>query len=1180
MANPPNLQNLQQSLQTFLAGNLSGGFLAGGTPALTQGLKQAEIWPIQLQGKVNRLTDGVLGNPQIEQYYHKSLEEGRKLEKSISDANNLLLEKKLDLEQKIDQLFHMNSLAVDGQLPDQFQIPKYVVDSINILKLVNEYEQDIVGLVSAVTSNIGILSSLAQNTFQMIQANLNAIANLLNNICNWGLPDLPALPNLFADTVWFWNGFNFFPLAAFKPNIKFDYNFAFNMCVIHVPNINIFRNYPSSIPTYGGLTYGTPFFVPPLGGLIPSTGVNLSDPNFIAVMQQTETDPVYLSPDSALSTLPPGCTAQVFNPQSTMWGSVPDPHTPIDNYQMPPATYTSNIVAIAPNLRRNTVLPGAPDYAAPNLAARQPQLRKDLAHYATLGNIVANAYDPLLMSAWLLSLASSRGGWAGDWLAHYQAEYAAQVAPSAGALAVTPVPWNNVLGSVNSFWMGAWDPTVGYLAGDVVAYGGALWQAVGAAANVGQAPAAGSPYWDPAAQTQTYKNAPDIPLTDALRGLSGWPLGNLLWRLSYVEAGLLGYPRDQQWDGYADAAYLATPTGSDLDYVPTALGTQVASLVLGAGSAEFPVPVTFPSAIKNTLNTVIAQATVDIQNDPGYQSANLGNRYTYNQFSLATPVDRFSQFWRDFAANLRLLLAQDPYLVQFAVTYTGTLGGAVNPLADPAPYRALVADVGSRNRAWVPGTPLLPIPVAPNVTFTNPSGATSASGWYDPPTGFDAVAFLARPDVQALGIPTQEAMLRTNITYAAVQQFKSDYIAEVNSQIATALGQVAGVLVGFRVTDYASVTPVPGATAAQPAFDPIRPGTADFDNTSNTSNLPPGTFVIQSAGNYTGAGQINWDPSLFPDQQSPPQSPDGVYTVTVTQNGATIATSTSLLTSSNPALPFSFAGAFAAGDAVAVSVSHNLGTAQSVIPGPSAGLTFFTMQQQTSGGGPTGATAALPATYVADTPYWMADPIPSLTVMRVDAAGHVTPIDVFVPAVQTVQVAGATAAVGVAAHHFSPGDYVLFSGMDSAAFLNGQVAVVQPSTTPTSVVATLQVGSYSYGPAAENTSPPYTAALLRATPDGSLLAPNPDGVSTAQVYDGGLVGLVMMYGGIYSAPNASFATGELIYAGLNGEFTQDYSGLFTASPPAQVGWIVVVGKAISPTEFIYEPHVPTRVTAL
>ena len=404
MANPPNLQNLQQSLQTFLAGNLSGGFLAGGTPALTQGLKQAEIWPIQLQGKVNRLTDGVLGNPQIEQYYHKSLEEGRKLEKSISDANNLLLEKKLDLEQKIDQLFHMNSLAVDGQLPDQFQIPKYVVDSINILKLVNEYEQDIVGLVSAVTSNIGILSSLAQNTFQMIQANLNAIANLLNNICNWGLPDLPALPNLFADTVWFWNGFNFFPLAAFKPNIKFDYNFAFNMCVIHVPNINIFRNYPSSIPTYGGLTYGTPFFVPPLGGLIPSTGVNLSDPNFIAVMQQTETDPVYLSPDSALSTLPPGCTAQVFNPQSTMWGSVPDPHTPIDNYQMPPATYTSNIVAIAPNLRRNTVLPGAPDYAAPNLAARQPQLRKDLAHYATLGNIVANAYDPLLMSAWLLYL--------------------------------------------------------------------------------------------------------------------------------------------------------------------------------------------------------------------------------------------------------------------------------------------------------------------------------------------------------------------------------------------------------------------------------------------------------------------------------------------------------------------------------------------------------------------------------------------------------------------------------------------------------------------------------------------------------------------------------------------------------------------------------------------------------
>ena len=104
--------------------------------------------------------------------------------------------------------------------------------------------------------------------------------------------------------------------------------------------------------------------------------------------------------------------------------------------------------------------------------------------------------------------------------------------------------------------------------------------------------------------------------------------------------------------------------------------------------------------------------------------------------------------------------------------------------------------------------------------------------------------------------------------------------------------------------------------------------------------------------------------------------------------------------------------------------------------------------------------------------------------------------------------------------------------------------------------------------------------MLLATPDGALLIPNPDGVTTAQVYNGGTVGVGMLYGGIYSAPGATFTTGELIYAGLNAELTQDYSSLFTMSPPAQVGWIVVVGKALSTTEFVYEPHVPTRVTSL
>src|SRR5208337_923262 len=104
--------------------------------------------------------------------------------------------------------------------------------------------------------------------------------------------------------------------------------------------------------------------------------------------------------------------------------------------------------------------------------------------------------------------------------------------------------------------------------------------------------------------------------------------------------------------------------GAALDYVQTSITASQSSLVLGQDTAQFPVPIMFPSAMSVTLNQVINIATVNIQNDSNYLSPRLGNRYTYNQFAQATPVDRFSQFWRDFATNLAAFLAQDPYFVQ------------------------------------------------------------------------------------------------------------------------------------------------------------------------------------------------------------------------------------------------------------------------------------------------------------------------------------------------------------------------------------------------------------------------------------------------------------------------------------------------------------------------------------
>src|SRR5208337_4062094 len=479
---------------------------------------------------------------------------------------------------------------------------------------------------------------MEQNLLGMVQSNLNALASLLNNICNWGIPDLPAIPNLFSDTIWFWNGFNFFPLAAFKPKIGFDVNFAFNQCVLHVPNVNIFPNYPSSVDTYSGLPYGTPLFVPPLGGIVPNTGQNLSDPNFIALMQATNTDPVY---------------GPTFNPNSSMFGSVPDPSTIISNYQMPASVYRSNIVSIVPSLRSNVVEPGDPDYNNPNLIVRQPNLQKDLVHYINLDSVVSSNFDPYVTSAWLFYVNGARGGRQGNWLPQYEAAYQTYVQPSIASLAANAVPWNNVLGGTG------------------------------------------------VSDTPT-----DIPFTDTLQAMTPAQQQLALWKLSYVEAAMLGYTKSKTWDAYQDANYLSGTTGSDLDYNPTAMDfANTSTITLGAGTAVYPATCTYPTVIAAIFNRVVAQATLDIQNDATYESPRLGNRFVYNQFAQATLVDRFTQFWRDFNTNMVSLLAQDPYLVQFAVTYFGTLNGALNPLGDQTAYTALKADVATRSRTWTPGTP-------------------------------------------------------------------------------------------------------------------------------------------------------------------------------------------------------------------------------------------------------------------------------------------------------------------------------------------------------------------------------------------------------------------------------------------------------------------------------------------
>ncbi len=527
--------------------------------ALPPELEKVLLWPIHTKGAIQR--HNPLGDPKIEKHYHEALEDGRWLEKNIGDANHWLLQKKQYVMDKIKTYTDMNSLAVDAQLKRHPRIFKLGADSIRLLQTVNGFQQDIIGLIQAITQNIGLLSSMEQNLAHMVQANLNALAILMNNICNWGLPDLPAIPNLFSDTVWNWNGFNFFPLAAFKPQLGFDFNFAFNQCHLHVPNINIFRNYPSMVSTYSGLQYGTPLFMPPLGGTIPNTGQNLNDPNFINTMKATETDPVY-GPE--------------FNSNSSMEGAVPDPATILSNYQMPAQTYHDNIVSIVSSLRGNTVEPSDPDYQNPAVqpgSLRADNLRRDLVHYITLDEVVSSGYDPFITSAWLYYLDNARGGRSGEWLPQYEDIFKTYVQPSVTSLMSNSVPWNACLGTPGIEYRSIWNATAQYVPNDVVFFNGFQYMAL--AENAGVQPDQGlvtsPPTWQAGVPEGTaFQNTPtDIPLVTTLQSMPVADRTLLLWKLSFIEASLLGYTRSKTWDTYQDVNYTSGVKGDDLEYVPT-----------------------------------------------------------------------------------------------------------------------------------------------------------------------------------------------------------------------------------------------------------------------------------------------------------------------------------------------------------------------------------------------------------------------------------------------------------------------------------------------------------------------------------------------------------------------------------------------------------------------------------
>lgn len=999
---------------------------------LPPGLQAAELWPIKCKGVATRLNP--LGDPEIEHIYHQALEQGRFVERNIADAQFSLAQKQKELMRSIATHVHLNSLAVNGQLSNPLRAIKYVAESGKIIQDINKFQNEITNLILAVNQNVAILKGIESSMLELVSENINSIANILQQICMWHLPSLASLPYLLGaqikDTIWHWNGVLFAPLTSFEILLKSMESLGKLSNLNNIPSLfsqfefsNCIFIHPSPPNNNTGATTGPTSQTPP-ANITTYSGLNLGTTLIVPPLSgsispagQDLTDPTYVSLMQGYTTTPTylSPTEETYN-EATPFNVNSSMLGSVPN----PSTIISNYQMPSATYQNNivSVVPQT------RYITNSVDLQKALVESINLEEIVASNFDPNITAEWLFYLKLNHVGRGGTWLSNFQTVYTNYITPSLNYLANTPIPWNCVLPST------------------------------------------------------TINNTPTtIPLLVTLMGSSPFVQGNLLWMLSYIEASLLGYTRNTTWDAYASGNYVSGFTGTDLDYRATIIDTSTTTTItLGGTTAEYPVDCTFPSAIGNVLQEVITIASVNIQNTPSYTTNRPQFKYVFDQFAVATEVDRFTQFWRTFNANLQALLLQDPYLIQFVSTYSAALDSAIDPLGDLIIYNSIQLDATTRNRSWVPGGDLLTIPEVPVVAYTTTSQPGSQTGWSG--LTFDPATYLNRPDIQQLPIPTQLAMLRTNLSYAATLGMAST----VSTAIQNSIQQSQAIIqtfqnIGFKVEIASAIDIVPpGLTGLQVSFDQT-----DYDLTGNVTS--PNTFTIQTSGNYAVAVLLNWGTGYA-----------GTRTGTVLLNGTTsLATSS---TDSNQTAPTSLLISLTPylneGDVLTVVATHNLSTDQTIIVGSYIVATFTDAIVPTANGGgvtPSNGTNFI-STFTAD------GTINSLTAI----------------------------AVG----------------------LDGNVSAIDPTTVQTDG-------------------------------NGDPIYPLVTGVSLSSANGGESILVGTYYGNVYEYDGANFTVGGLIYAGAGGILTQDYSAIVgTLSPPtvAPCQWVVVVGRAISANQFIYEPHIP------
>src|SRR5208337_4757115 len=132
------------------------------------------------QGKANRLV--FPGPPELEKQWHKTMVEGQKLESSINGAMSAIQARKLQIQEKIQHYLDLNQVATDSQLKQKPRKFKLAADILKFVQKVHTFMNDIQGLVQALQTNIQLLQTIEAQAQAMIQNNLNALANFMQQI--------------------------------------------------------------------------------------------------------------------------------------------------------------------------------------------------------------------------------------------------------------------------------------------------------------------------------------------------------------------------------------------------------------------------------------------------------------------------------------------------------------------------------------------------------------------------------------------------------------------------------------------------------------------------------------------------------------------------------------------------------------------------------------------------------------------------------------------------------------------------------------------------------------------------------------------------------------------------------------------------------------------------------------